>query len=330
MNGLELDLSGLESGFSDLLKSSEPQAAKAGSGEPIQFNIADIEEDPNQPRQSFDEEALAELADSIRADKVRVPISVKPKNADGKYIINHGARRYRASILAGKQTIPGFIDDSHDDYAQVVENIQRDNLTPLEIAKFIEKRRVAGDKDKVIGERLGKSKSYISMHGALLNWPAYIEEVYNADLCREIMTLYNLVQLNKKAPSEVEELCRRGIAISRRDVAALEAKVVEAANSTKQSLEPKTEVRAGETATPDETPNSTAQPQAPFVAVTELIPPDDAVKKPIVQVKFEGDLAYLELKKRAGYGFGWIKLHSTGEEREVPLSAIALEAIVEG
>src|SRR6185295_16447038 len=188
MNGLDIDLSGLEGGFSELLKSSEPKAAAVGTGEPIQFNIDNIEEDPNQPRQTFDDEALTELADSIRADKVRVPISVKPKNASGKYIINHGARRYRASILAGKKTIPGFIDDSHDDYAQVVENIQRDNLTAVEIAKFIEKRRAAGDKDKVIGERLGKSKSYISMHGALLNWPEYIEEVYNADLCREIGT----------------------------------------------------------------------------------------------------------------------------------------------
>jgi ParB family chromosome partitioning protein len=334
MNGLDLDLSGLEGGFSELLKTSAPQVADVATGTPIEFNLDEIEEDPDQPRQAFDEKALAELAESIKADKVRVPVSVKPKNERGKYTINHGARRYRASLLAGKTTIPGFIDVSHDDFAQVVENIQRDNLTALEIARFIEKRRTAGDKDKFIAERLGKSKSYISMHGALLTWPLYIEEVYKAGLCSDVATLYNLIQLNKKAPVEVEKLCQGGEAIARRDVTTLEGKVAQLAASA-QAID--TSVSGGgEGGAKEVLPSTGDTPNvvAPAIPVESSAAsaglPDEVLKKPILQVTYEGHLAYLELKKRAGYGRGWIKIHSTGEEKEVPLLAVAIQAIVEG
>ncbi len=66
----------------------------------ILFDISEIMEDPNQPRlKEFDETSLRELADNIKARGIKSPISVKPKNADSKFIINHGARRYRAAIL---------------------------------------------------------------------------------------------------------------------------------------------------------------------------------------------------------------------------------------
>ncbi len=333
MNGSELDLSALESGFSDLLKAGAPQVVPAATGAPMEFSLGAIEEDPDQPRQTFDEDALRELAESIKADKVRVPISVKPKNARGKYTINHGARRYRASILAGKATIPGFIDDSHDDFAQVVENIQRNNLTALEIARFIEKRRGAGDKDKFIAERLGKSKSYISMHGALLSWPDYIAEVYAAGLCTEVATLYSLIQLSKKAPVEVENLCKRGAPIARRDVAALEEKVGQERELLPRQKGP---IAAGEegaakqkTALLDETLRNADGSSAvtPTVAAGTT---DDQLRRPLLEVTYEGQLAYLELQRRARYGRGWIRVLSSGETLEVPLLAVAIQAIVEG
>ena len=103
----------------------------------MMISIDLIDEDPNQPRTIFNDESLQELADTIRERGVKSPISVR-ETSDGRFMINHGARRYRASILAGKTTIPAFIDNDYTNVDQLIENIQRDNLAPMDIARFIE------------------------------------------------------------------------------------------------------------------------------------------------------------------------------------------------
>ena len=77
----------------------------------IDLDINLIDEDPNQPRKTFDN--ITELSESIKERGVKSPISVHPID-NGRYMINHGARRYRASKLAGKTTIPAFIDDDYN------------------------------------------------------------------------------------------------------------------------------------------------------------------------------------------------------------------------
>jgi len=322
MNGLDLDLSGLEKGFSNLLESKDVLATPVGMGAPMEFDLDEIEEDPNQPRQEFDEEALSELVESIRVDKVRVPISVKPKGPNGKYIINHGARRYRASIRAGKKTIPGFIDDSHDDYAQVVENIQRDNLTALEIAKFIEKRRKAGDKDKDIGVRLGKSKSFISQHAALLSWPPYVAALYEAGHCNDASTLYNLLQLDKKAPSKVEQFCQRNEPVARRDVTALQIAIENANEPAAQKSEKATSSDEQKLkASSDESQELNQKP------ATKTDKPTSHTRVEIM-VTVEGRVGRLLLERKASPGHGWISYNGTAEEGEVLLSALRITSIV--
>lgn len=96
----------------------------------IDINL--IDEDPNQPRTEFDKETLQELADTIAERGVKSPISVH-RTEGGRFMINHGARRYRAGILAGKTTIPAFIDYDYTQADQIIENIQRDNLKPIEM-----------------------------------------------------------------------------------------------------------------------------------------------------------------------------------------------------
>ena len=107
------------------------------SGGAMMISIDLIDEDPNQPRTIFNDESLQELADTIRERGVKSPISVR-ETSDGRYMINHGARRYRASKLAGKTSIPAFIDNDYTNVDQLIENIQRDNLAPMDIARFIE------------------------------------------------------------------------------------------------------------------------------------------------------------------------------------------------
>ena len=110
--------------------------APAAANRPLELALSEIVEDPNQPRVEFDQETLAELAESIKLRGVKTPISVRPHDGGG-YIINHGARRFRASGLAGKTTIPAWIDSDYTDEDQIIENIHRDALRPREIAEFI-------------------------------------------------------------------------------------------------------------------------------------------------------------------------------------------------
>lgn len=214
-----IDLSGLDqfnaAGFLDGI-----DMEAAASGKPLMIPLAQIQRDEHQPRQEFDKGTLAELAASIKARGVKSPISVKPKNEDGFYIINHGERRVLASRLAGLIEIPAFIDDDHNHYDQMIENIQRENLTPLEIAHFIERRITAGDKKGDIARTLGKSASYISDHALFFDFPDFIRDLYDSGRCRTIQALAMLHRAYKDFPGPVAGFCT-----GEREITAAEVRV---------------------------------------------------------------------------------------------------------
>lgn len=215
-----LDLTGLDSLAAD-------KSASAGAkGEPLDIPLADIIEDPNQPRTYFDPEALKSLALSIKQSGVKTPISLKPANADGKFIINYGARRFRASKLAGRASIPAFIDETHDDYDQAAENIQREGFTPMEIALFIKKRLEAGDKKGFIAERLGQKASFVSEHLPLLDAPGFIQDLARTGKVGA-KTLYVLATAHKEFPAEVEAYVAASEEVTRAEVNALVARLKE-------------------------------------------------------------------------------------------------------
>lgn len=121
----------------------------------IDLSLDLIKEDPNQPRTNenpgFSKESLKELAETIKARGVKTPISVHEDQASpGFFIINHGTRRYRASKLAGKNTIPAVIDNDYEDIDQIIENLQRNELTPIEIANFLGKEIKKGKKNVIL------------------------------------------------------------------------------------------------------------------------------------------------------------------------------------
>ena len=135
----------------------------ATNGQPLMLPVESIDEDPEQPRREFDANALHDLAETIRERGVRQPISVRPDlQQAGRWVLNFGARRLRASKLAGLTEIPAFIDTTADSYDQVIENEQREGLKPLELALFVQKRLAAGDNQAEIAKRLGKSRQYVT------------------------------------------------------------------------------------------------------------------------------------------------------------------------
>ncbi|MBM3579003.1 MAG: ParB/RepB/Spo0J family partition protein, partial [Alphaproteobacteria bacterium] len=116
-------------------------AARNGDaeGRPRLIPLCQIDEDHEQPRRFFSEDELAQLADSIRLVGILQPITVRPGEILGRYIIVMGARRYRAAQLAGLDAAPAIVHEggAPDRYAQIIENIQRDDLAAAEIADFI-------------------------------------------------------------------------------------------------------------------------------------------------------------------------------------------------
>ena len=145
--------------------------------EMAEIRLADIVPNPTQPRTEFDEEALEELADSIRQLGLIQPITVK---RDGeKYIIISGERRWRASEKAGLESVPAYIrevDDTTLHAMALVENIQREDLNAIEISLGMQRLvEECGLTQEALAERLGKKRSTVANYLRLLNLPEEIQ-----------------------------------------------------------------------------------------------------------------------------------------------------------
>lgn len=254
----------------DLTVLDDPAPAPAG-GAPLELPIDTIDEDPEQPRFEFDDETLAELAETIRERGVRQPVSVRPHpEQPGRWMLNFGARRLRASRMAGRQTVPAFVDLAADSYDQVIENEQRQNLQPLELALFVQRRMRAGETQAEVAARLGKSRGYLTFIAALIDPPDLVMELYRSRRCRGLAELYELRRLHEAQPDAVAAWLASGAEVTRAGVQRL-----------------KEDLRAGEPrrdrlpADPPRTPALAAagrEPPAP-AAVTPP-PPEPSVTEP--------------------------------------------------
>lgn len=182
-------------------------AQSGGGGRPVEIPLDEIVEDPSQPRTVFDDNELRQLAASIARVGVIQAISVRPKNAEGKHVIIFGARRYRASRLAGRERIRAVVesDETPDAYLQLVENIQRDDLKPLEIAAFVTGRLQAGDRAAAIAERLGKPKDWVSRYASVSKMPGILRDKLATSPIRAV---YELFQAWREHPETVERLVK--------------------------------------------------------------------------------------------------------------------------
>ncbi len=171
--------SGLGRGLSALLPDVEEATERVeSSGDAVvEIRLGDIDPNRNQPRKHFDEESLRALADSIHNDGVLSPILVA-RNGD-RYSIIAGERRWRAARLAGLQTIPAIIRDWNDvkrQEAALIENIQREDLNPIEEAQGINTlMNECAMTQEAVAERLGRSRSAIANLLRLLNLPKDIQ-----------------------------------------------------------------------------------------------------------------------------------------------------------
>lgn len=149
-----------------------------GSSTINEIPVDEIEPNPSQPRRDFDEEALAELAASISAIGIIQPITLR-QVSDHKYQIIAGERRWRASQLAGLTAIPAYIRTISDENIMemaLVENIQREDLNPIEISlayeHLMEGKNMTQEK---VAERVGKSRANVTNYLRLLKLPAQVQ-----------------------------------------------------------------------------------------------------------------------------------------------------------
>ena len=175
-----------------------------------------MEPNPFQPRMNFDAEALQELAESIRTFGLIQPVTVRKRGS--KYQIISGERRYRACIIAGMDMIPAYIRDANDqgmlDMA-IVENIQRENLDPIEVAmsyrRLMEECRLTQEQ---MADRVGKKRASVANQLRLLKLPAKVQHDLKVGL---VSVGHAKVLLGVEDPKVQEMLCdlivRKGLSV---------------------------------------------------------------------------------------------------------------------
>lgn len=189
------------------------EASLSGEETVALLPVSEIRPNPYQPRQNFDQDALEELTESIRQNGVLQPIIVRKSSAKG-YELVAGERRHRASILAGIDTIPAIIRELNEEFMiryAILENLQREDLTPLEEADayqlMMEKLGLTQEK---VADALGKSRSHVANHLRLRTLPKEVKLLINegklsmgqARTLRSLSDETEVIRLAKKAVAE--------------------------------------------------------------------------------------------------------------------------------
>jgi len=140
--------------------------------------IARILPNPAQPRHSYEEDSLTELADSIREHGVLQPVLVRP--VGGQYELIAGERRWRASRMAQRDTLPAIVVEFDDETAlevSIIENLQREDVSPLEEAAMFSKMMELGYSVRQLAQKIGKDKGYVENRMRLADAPPEIREL---------------------------------------------------------------------------------------------------------------------------------------------------------
>lgn len=167
---------GLGGGLSNLFGGDVSDLSAAGATDSVtQLALAKVEPNPNQPRKAFDQQALEELAESIRLHGVITPITVRRGEKDGYYQIIAGERRWRAARLAGLKEIPAMVLEAGESEVMelaLIENLQRQDLNPIEEAEGYELlMQQFGMTQEEVAHRVVKSRSAVANALRLLGLP---------------------------------------------------------------------------------------------------------------------------------------------------------------
>lgn len=292
---------------------------------PLDIDIDLIDEDPQQPRTAdnpgFSETSLNELAASIRLRGVKTPISVRDNpRSPGRYIINHGARRYRSTRLAGNLTIPGFIDNDYNEADQIIENLQRNALTAREVANFIGRELAKGLKKGEIAHAISKSPAFVTQHANLLDLPDVIANAFNSGRARDVTVVNELLLAHKKNAREVGAWLRdESQEVTRGSVKLLRKFMADAAQGERDATVA--------VATEEE---DVAEGVLPIsVQARDRLGKPSRLMNPVLQISHSKRKARLLLHRLpSAQGRAWCRYEDSGEEQEIMLSEVTLVALL--
>jgi ParB family chromosome partitioning protein len=181
----------------------------------VELPLVKVIPNKNQPRQNFKEQSLAELAESIREFGIIQPIMVRSLDGGGLYEIISGERRYKAAKMLGLATVPCIINQNVDDIASIemalIENIQRDDLTPIELShtfkQLIDEFKLTHEE---LSKRIGKSRAAITNSLRLLLLPLEVQKMVDtgslsAGHARTLLSLENKEEQIKLANQIIEQ-----------------------------------------------------------------------------------------------------------------------------
>jgi ParB family chromosome partitioning protein len=310
----------------DLSSLLSPVADSAPTGAPLELPLGAIEPDPSQPRRDgnpgYTPESLKELAETIKARGVKSPISVREHpTKPGRYYINHGERRWRASKIAGRNTIRAFVDNDFEDSDQVVENLQRVDLTARELADWIGRKLSAGLKKIEIARLMGKSPAFITQHVTLLDLPEPIAEVFNSGRVNDVTVVNDLVVAYRKSPEKTIAWIADGQELNRSSMKLLRDYVDNTARPLSDALAPAP--KAAPAPAPSPGPSAASAPATATAAKARL-------RRPVLRVVYDERQALLLLDRvPSGEGRAWVKVQDTGEELDADIRRITLVALHE-
>lgn len=210
----------------DRLETDLPVVHPTPSGSISEIPVGQIEVNPFQPRTHFDQDALRELAESIKVHGIIQPITVRKLSRD-QYQLISGERRYQASKLAGLKTIPSYVRSADDQQMlemSLIENIQRENLNAIEIA--LSYQRLISEcnlNQEQLGDRVGKNRATVTNYLRLLKLPPDIQiavrdtrismgharAIINVENPEQQLYFFNKVIKEDLSVRKVEELVRQ-------------------------------------------------------------------------------------------------------------------------
>ena len=180
---------GLGGGLSNLFGADVADlSADSATDSVSQIALSKIEPNPNQPRKKFDQQALEELAESIRLHGIITPITVRPGDKNGYYQIIAGERRWRAARLAGLKEIPAMVLEAHESEVMelaLIENLQRQDLNPIEEAEGYE----------LLMQQFGMTQEEVA-HRVVKSRPAVANALRLLALPDEVRTMVSAVKLS--------------------------------------------------------------------------------------------------------------------------------------
>lgn len=237
-------------GLANLIEDAEADAAaEVGRSTQMGGGISEIDLDkievnPHQPRNYFDENSLRELADSIRIHGIITPITVRRRSEDSYQLIS-GERRCRASKLAGLERIPAYVRDADNQQSlemALIENIQREDLNPLEVALSYQRLLTECNiKQEELGDRVGKSRSSVTNYLRLLKLPPDIQIAVRDNLITfgHARALINLENVEDQL-YVLKKIMGEGISVRRVEELVREIQTPKAPSSSKTAAASKT------------------------------------------------------------------------------------------